>query len=282
MFSFRFVAIRDDDICRFTSVDRFLKVHRFLLKEKIPFTVSVIPEVSDSASYQPNLIERFIPSSLAGKGKVYPIAENQSLVDCIREYDFIEIAQHGFTHEVMNPFLPEFVCDDREQIVFRLEKGKSYLAEVFGQPPHFFVPPYDQVSAVALQEIRLRFLGISLSQISHRLLPWYLWPQFKWKKWQGKFLLNWQQFMILQHPGIDLSLSEKEWSPLRVQLQAVRDVWVIPLHSWKFFDTQGSLLSHRLAQWENLLKCLYQENVQFVRFSDLWRQKHEIVLQDET
>lgn len=275
MLPFRFVAIRDDDICRFTPVDQFLRVHQFLLKEKIPFTVSVIPEVSDSVSYRPGEIEGFIPPHFAGKGKTYSIEENKTLVDFIRQSEWIEVAQHGFTHEGIRPFLPEFLTEHREEIISRLEKGKSLLTQVFGREPLFFVPPCDQVSPTAMKEIRLRYWGISLSRISHRVLPWYLWAKFKWGKWQGRFLLHWQKFMILQHPGMDLSFSDWEWDTIRLQLHSVRDVLVLPLHSWKFFDSQGRLLSQRLTQWEDLLKYLHQEKVQFVRFSDLWRQRHE-------
>jgi len=280
---FRYIVIRDDDICRFTSLDQFQRVHRFLLEEKIPLTVAVIPRVSDRVSYRPGVIEGFIPSSFAGKGKTYPIGENKALVDFIRQSGWIEVAQHGFTHEGIIPFTPEFLTSNYEEIVSRLETGKAELTEVFDRAPLFFVPPCDQVSPIAMKEIRRRFLGISLSRISHRLLPFYLWPSFKLGKWQGRFLLKWGKFMILQHPGMDWSTSDLSFDPFRVRMQWVRDVLVLPLHSWKFFDAQGHLILDRLVQWENILKYLYyHENIQFVRFSDLWRQKHGAVSQTET
>ena len=269
----RYIVIRDDDISYFTRLDDFKKVHRLLLDEGIPFNAAVVPKVSDSVGDDESGHEGFIPKKYAGKGRSYPVHENEELIALVRSLDAIEIAQHGFSHEHLRPGVPEFADSDSSNIGRKLDEGKDILFKAFGVRPGFFVPPYDFVTQEALQEIRKRFDGISLSKTSHKIYPVTMWGKFLWTKWHGRCILPWKGFRIVQHPGLDFSdLDESIIGHATVQniISKVHDVLVLPLHSWRFFTREGRLRVEALNRWEEFLKSLISNSkIKFLKFSEI-------------
>jgi hypothetical protein len=267
------ILIRDDDVCYFTDPERFQAVHAFLIGNRIPFNVAVVPEVSDCARSSWDSVEGFIPARMACRGKSHPVGGNAGLVRMLKRLDFVEIAQHGFSHEGLEPGRPEFWTDDREDIVRRLEAGTRILGGTFGKRPAFFVPPRDQITKTALSEIRKRFSGISLSRFPHGMLPFRLWPKFLWNKRNRISCFNWSGFRMVQHPGVDFSDPGTADRPRERNLFGIhgfRDVLVLPFHSWRFFDNEGRVKKKLLASWENRLKEMVErEDLEFIPFSRL-------------
>ena len=268
----RFVIIRDDDICYFTQCRRFQTVHRRLLKEGIPLNAAVIPCVSDSAPDSHGGYEGFIPPQRVGKGEQFPVEKNRELVDVLKSMESVEVVQHGFSHQRLENGLPEFEDDDASRIARRLDEGAEQFFKAFGRNARFFVPPYDSVSKQALDQIRTRYEGISLSRMSHHLFPVSMWPQFLWAKWRHNLVLFWNGFHIVQHPGFDpLSSADSAKPEDSVQTwPKIRDVLVLVLHSWQFFTTDGHVKEGLLRRWEVFLESLISSRkIKFLKFSEI-------------
>lgn len=269
----RYIVIRDDDISYFTRLDDFKKVHRLLLDEGIPFNAAVVPKVSDNVGDGEGGYEGFIPKQVLGKGRSYLVYENEELIAFIRSLDSIEIAQHGFSHEHLRPGVSEFADSNSARISRKLDEGKDILFKAFGVKPGFFVPPYDVVTKEVLREIRKRFDGISLSQTSHGIHSMTMWGKFLWTKWRGRCIIRWKGFRIVQHPGLDFSCMDESMlgqETVEDIMSKVRDVLVLPLHSWRFFSREGRLRVEALNRWEEFLKRLISDNkIKFLKLSEI-------------
>jgi hypothetical protein len=265
------IVIRDDDISFFTDPERFERAHAFLIRNRIPFNVAVIPEADDAALHAPGVPEGFLPPGQPGRGETVPIGANAALVKAIRGLGFIEVSQHGWSHAGPAAGEPEFLLPDRNEAIRRLDKGLGILEAAFGKKPAFFVPPRDRVSRAALDEIRRRYAGVCMSRFPHGLIPARLWPRFILGKRTGRMLMRWGRFLLLQHPGADFSApDESAGASIEKLLRSVRDVLVLPVHSWRFFDSNGRVVKSLLDPWEELLKRLSGErNIRFTTFSGL-------------
>lgn len=261
------VIVRDDDICYFTDVKRFAIVHRFLLNRNLPFNIAAIPLVSDQIAAANGKIEGFIPIYLQNKGRQYEFTRAKDLIDFISTKPEIDIAQHGYKHVRLVGGLPEFAGNDARDIYDRLIRGKVILTQAFGREPRFFVPPYDTISRLALSVIKDHYRGISLSRYNHSVLPPQQWLNFYMSKFLKKYRLNWGDFILLSHPDSDFFLRDKSFAIADVP---VKDIIVVTLHSWMFFNENGKLKQELLQKYEDLLATLITiPGVQFKRFSDL-------------
>ncbi len=265
------VVVRDDDISFFTDPGQFDRAHDFLIRNRIPFNVAVIPEADASALHGPGEPEGFLPAGAAGRSGPRPVGENTGLANAIRGRDFIEVSQHGWSHAGAAAGAPEFITPDRDAIVTRLERGMALIEAAFGKRPAFFVPPRDRVSGPALREIRKRYAGICMSRFPHGLIPARLWPRFLLNKRRGRMAMHWGRFLLLQHPGVDFSFPDsRTGAEAEAALAAVTDTLVLPVHSWRFFDGQGRVVKSLLDPWEAFLKRLSgTEGVRFTTFSGL-------------
>jgi hypothetical protein len=267
----RAVVVRDDDISFFTDPEQFERAHDFLIRNRIPFNVAVVPEADGTALHAPGVPEGFLPAGAAGLPGGRPIGENSLLVNAIRGYGFIEVSQHGWSHAGTSAGAPEFLRQDRGEIVRRLERGRALLETAFGRRPVFFVPPRDRVSRLALEEIRKRYAGICMSRFPHGLIPARLWPRFLLNKRSGRMAMRWGRFMLLQHPGVDFTFpGVPGGADAEGALDSVTDVLVLPVHSWRFFDAEGRIVKSLFDPWEEFLKRLSgTEGVRFTTFSGL-------------
>jgi hypothetical protein len=265
------ILIRDDDISYFTDPEKFQTVHRVLIERQIPLNIAVVPNARADVLDADGRVEGFIGQPHQGKSGFFPVSENRDLVSFLRSHRFIDIAQHGFSHEKTVSGLPEFAAEKSDELELNLHKGSILLEDTFGSRPLFFVPPFDTVSRGVLQMLRSRFNGVCLSRIPRGLLPVSLWAKHWNMKRKARFLLNWDGFQILQHPGLDFSFL-KPMDPIWNKggfLLLAQDVLVLPLHSWKFFkeDRPDKAL---LERWHGLLKrMILRPDVRFIRFSDL-------------
>ena len=134
----KYVIIRDDDICFFTSPKELELVYRPLLEENKPVNLAVIPIV-DTLLGEP-FVKRRIPNI-----RYANIEWNKDLVEFIKQYNF-EVLQHGLTHTVFQRiprFIPEFRLRDKAELLRRVKLGMKILTNTFGRKPRFFVPPWD-------------------------------------------------------------------------------------------------------------------------------------------
>jgi hypothetical protein len=237
-------------------------VHRLLLERSLPFVVAAVPQVSDHIPAHRGGMEGFIPDNLRNQGRCYDIGEARELISVLQSIPGLEIAQHGFNHMRQADGRAEYDRNDQAGIERQLIQGKRMLQDAFLRTPAVFVPPFDTVSKSALQAVREHFSAISFSQFPHGLLPMRLWPRFKYNKWQHRHHLRWGNFSLFTHPGSDLSFVEQSVWP--------KDVLVVVIHSWQFFDERGQLQSGKLAQYEELLERMLQSSeVRFTTFSQL-------------
>jgi hypothetical protein len=262
------ILIRDDDLCYFTQVETFCQVHRLLLDQRIPFSAAAIPAVSDHVQAAQGGVEGFIPPALKNRGRFYKISDNRPLCAFLRDHAEIEIVQHGFQHLRLPDGSPEFAGSNESDLAHRLDQGTEMLQEAFSRKPRFFVPPFDTVSATALALIRTRFSGISFSRYSHSLLPFWLWPSYKLAKLRARHMLSWGDFLLLSHPGSDLSfVPPLEWQTADLPST---DALVVTVHSWMYFDQHGRIRNEKLQQYEEFIsRLLRQPGLTFKRFADL-------------
>ncbi len=265
------ILIRDDDIGFFTDVERFKRVHRILLENHIPFNCAVIPNVRADVRFLHGGYEGFIPDRFQGRSGFFPVPENSKLVAFLRKHPFIEIAQHGFSHQRTSNNQPEFAGENSIESALHLEEGAKILEDTFQRKPLFFVPPYDTISRPVMNLVRKRYMGISLSRMSRHLIPIPLWPKYLLHKKTRRYVLIWNGFHVIQHTGIDFSYPESvpKIGSFEDILSQVKDVLVLPLHSWRFFGN-GSLKQKMLDSWETLLKRLIASSkYRFCRFSEI-------------
>lgn len=277
-----YVVIRDDDICAFTKVSWLKKLYQPLLDENLPFCFSVIPNVrGDVSDHQENNkywknkrteFEPFIPPEIRGTAKNFHISENQEVVKFIENNSNIEIAQHGYCHEVVDGER-EFRVEDKESLAWKIENGLEILSKTFTQKPNFFVPPWDAVSNTALHLLRNNFKGLSCSRYPHKILPKTLLPKFAHKKFSNKRFLFWQDFLILEHPATYLSLfNDPGWMVEQVE-NAVQtnDVLVLVNHYWEyFFDWRDEPDAGYFDAWHKILKYLISgDGIKIVSFNKL-------------
>jgi hypothetical protein len=124
------------------------------------------------------------------------------------------------------------------------------------------------VSRPVLEAVRRRYRGISMSRISKHLLPLPLWPKHLLVKKTGRFVLNWDGFYILQHPGIDLSFG-RSLPDAQNAVRSSRDAYVLVVHSWNFFTPEGRLKDRLLESWEKMLKtCMEDASMRFMTFTE--------------
>ena len=271
----RYVLIRDDDISFFTPLKQFQEAHRYLLDHGIPFNVAVVPNVSDGVQTRDGGFEGFIPEERQGKGGYYPVYENDALVAFLKSTETVEPLQHGFTHERTVNGYSLFAGTNVDRIRRALDEGTGIFKTAFGQPASTFVPPFDTVSRQGLMEIRQRFQGIGLARFPHELLPMHMWPKFVWNKRRHRMIFPWNEFWLVQHPGLDFTAvdvpSVQNKDP-HIKLPNVRDVFVLTLHSWRFFTPEGKVISSLLNRWESFLEYLQKDiRLQFLTFTDIYQ-----------
>jgi peptidoglycan/xylan/chitin deacetylase (PgdA/CDA1 family) len=140
------ILIRDDDTNFFTSPEMLEAVHSISWEKKFKVSLSII-------SHQKGINDVCIPPEFRQSGLHYSLAENQGLVTFLRtklKLGLIEILQHGYSHSpVESEFRGEFGSNRQAEnfkVRSNLRRGKLLIEELFGEPPRFFVPPYDDIS----------------------------------------------------------------------------------------------------------------------------------------
>jgi hypothetical protein len=128
-------VIRDDDLNYFNKPLEIEMWYRDIFNLGIPVGFSVVPFVRVNSDAYGVKIER--------SDEEYSISENKELVEYLKNNDFIEIMQHGCTHERFNR---KFEYESNIDLFERTKRGKEELEKTFGREIKIFVPPHDRIS----------------------------------------------------------------------------------------------------------------------------------------
>ena len=173
----RTVIFRDDDTSYFTKPERLQAIYGRVWDAGLPVCLAVIPWVyGDTRVYwsHGNPHDPGIPPQYRGRTRNFAVGDNRALCDFLNEMaaaGLVEICLHGYTHTFF-----EFITHDRSLIRHKLEQGVDQLQRAFPAADiKTFVPPYDRISPVALEE--LMAAGFHISTMSHNLAPLPALPQ---------------------------------------------------------------------------------------------------------
>ena len=251
----RFVIIRDDDTNALTPPALLDELYRPFLQRGFPVNLSVIPGVRTDIRLSDGTCEGFLMARTAATPATLPLDANRELTHYLHDNPGYRILQHGLSHAFIDGHY-EFDRDDRADIVYRLERGRSLLQEAGFSPPQVFVAPQDKLSPVALEEVVRRYATLSSGWYEWRRIPLRWRPNYLLKK--VRKLDHWQihNTKLLTHPGCLLS----RFKPYDTMLDAVktavgeRPLTVLVTHWWEYFpegkpDRPFIDILHQVAGW---------------------------------
>ncbi len=165
------IIFRDDDTSFFTAPGRLEAIYGRVWEAGLPVCLAVIPAFhGDTRVYwtDGNPHDPGIPPEHRGKTENFPVSDNRDLCDFLDDKaaaGLVEICLHGYTHT-----FHEFITHDRALIRQKLDAGMAMLERVFpAASVRTFIPPYDRISPVALEELVAR--GFLISTQSLNLAP---------------------------------------------------------------------------------------------------------------
>ena len=227
----RYILLRDDDTNALTPIECLETLYRPFLARGLAVNLATIPEVRVDARTPDGAREGFLPAD-APAAETVPLGENVALTSYLQSNPGFHIVQHGCHHDTF-----EFDCDDRAEVVGRLERGQRQLAAAGFPGVGTFVAPHDRISPVAFQEIARRFRVISTGWFEMRRLPlsWRL--RFLPKKLWGRPHWRVGRTHLLSHPGCLLSFKHAPELILPAIKQAIarQTITVLVTHWWEYF-----------------------------------------------
>jgi len=275
-----YVCIRDDDVNAFTPPRMLHEAYRPLLRAGLPLNVAVVPAVETDVpidAVESNYFRQeglrqtpIVPADARGRPGRHPMTDNVEMIRFVADHPGIEIAQHGYDHAFVGGE-PEFCATGKADLAERLDRGRQVLADCFGAPPAFFVPPWDRVSQEGMALVRERFKGISLKNGHTGCFPRLTRLRLRLKPWTGPFL--WLgRFLVLEHPGyvvtrfhVPAYMEEKT-----AALVAEETVVVLVVHHWEFFYDWDEPNEPFLHAWPGILQGLIDNpDVRIMSFSGL-------------
>jgi len=277
----KYVLIRDDDINYFTKTEWLEDLYGPLLERGLPVNLSVIPRTKCNLPLgDPRSIYRarehmenepFIPPEWRGKGDEFETGENRRLVDFLRSFSNIEVAQHGFAHEYVRGER-EFASNDINYLDGRIRGGRDMLKKAFGRDVNFFVSPWDYLSGTALMRLKKAgFLGISLYKVFREMRPPFFQSLFSCREKGALSIFG--KFLIVTHPGYLFSRFNAA-SEIRDRVDealAKADVVVVVNHHWEYFFDWGGRDEVFFNTWttfrDDLLK---RDDIEFLNFTTLY------------
>jgi len=249
----RYVIIRDDYTNALTPVACLERLYRPLLDRGLPVNLATIPAVTRKARMANGAPEGFLAAKMADEVKrannqtpgnapepngngnadeTVPIGSNQDLVSYLLSNPGYRIVQHGCHHDYH-----EFDCEERVDVIRRLETGRTLLQEAGFPQPGTFVAPYDKLSRVSLQEVAARFRVLSTGWYELRRLPYSWWPQYGFKKLRKSPHWKVGNTLLLSHPGCLLSCNRTYSTMLGgiFHYLQTQKLTVLVTHWWEYF-----------------------------------------------
>jgi len=249
------IIFRDDDTSYFTPPEHLQTIYGRVWNAGQPVCLAVIPWVyADTRVYwsDGNPQDPGIPPEYRGAARNFPVSDNRALCDFLNEKaaaGLVEICLHGYSHTFF-----EFITHDRSLIRQKLEQGVDLLRRAFpAAEVKTFVPPYDRISPVALEE--LIAAGFHISTRSHNLAPLTALPQLagfaagRINQRQMLFVCDDYLFTHQRDPAESLRLA-------RAAL-ADEDLSIVCNHYWMFYHPWRSQpKAADIAAWHSLLDAI--------------------------
>lgn len=263
----RTIIFRDDDTSYFTAPERLEAIYSRVWAAGRPVCLAVIPWVyGDTRVYwsDGNPQDPGIPPKYRGQKRNFAVGDNRALCDFLNDKaaaGLVEICLHGYTHTFF-----EFISHDRALIRQKLEKGVGLLQRAFpAAEVRTFIPPYDRISPVALEE--LRAAGFHISTMSHNLAPLPALPQIagfdagRINRRQMLYVCDDYLFSYQRDPAESLRLA-------RAAL-ATDDLTIVCNHYWMFYHPWRSQPNVAdIAAWQSLLDAVLDaDDCEVVSFS---------------
>lgn len=263
----RTIIFRDDDTSYFTAPAKLEAIYSRLWEAGHPVCLAVIPWVyADTRVYwsDGNPQDPGIPPAYRGQARNFAVGDNRALCDFLNEKaadGLVEICLHGYTHTFF-----EFITHDRALVRRKLREGIDGLQRAFPAAEiKTFVPPYDRISPVALEE--LIAAGYHISTMSHNLAPVPSLPQIAGfaagciNQRQLLFVCDDYFFTYQRDPAESLRLA-------RAALKA-DDLSIVCNHYWMFCHPWRSQPNAAdIAAWHALLDAvLGADDCEVVSFS---------------
>jgi hypothetical protein len=269
----RYVILRDDDTNALTPVECLERLYRPFLDRNLPVNLAVIPDVATNALTPDGKPEGFLFAKNGTRAATVPIADNQQLVNYLRENSAYEVVQHGCHHDCF-----EFDRELPAEISTRLEHGLKLLTDAGFPRPVTFVAPHDKLSRASYREVSKRFAAISSGWFELQRLPMTWWPQYLAKK--TRHAAHWRAggALLLSHPGCLLSAQRDFGSMLDKIAHTITDrkVTVLVTHWWEYFPNGKPN--------ENFIRVLHQtadylasqSDIKVISFAELVKGRVEL------
>ena len=154
-------AIRDDDTNYFTKPEELERIYSNIW-DTAPVSLAVIPFAGGGK------VDAIPPEYWQGD-KVFPIGENEGLVEFLKEQiakGRVSLMLHGYSHK---DYPNGYEFEAGSDLFSKVRRGKRYLEELFGVIIKTFVPPHNSLSRRGAQAVIDNGLNI-LMAYSH--WPW--------------------------------------------------------------------------------------------------------------
>lgn len=227
------IIFRDDDTSYFTSPQKLEAIYGRLWDAGLPVCLAVIPYVyADTRVYwrDGNPHDPGIPPQYRGGTRHFALSDNRALCDFLNDKlraGLVEICLHGYSHTFF-----EFISHDRSLIRRKLEQGLDQLGRAFPAADiKTFIPPYDRISPVALEE--LITAGFHISTMSHNLAALPSLPQIagfdagRINQTQMLFVCDDYLFTYERDPAQSLRRARAA--------MAENDITIVCNHYWMFY-----------------------------------------------
>lgn len=251
----RTIIFRDDDTSYFTPPERLQAIYGRVWQAGLPVCLAVIPWVyADTRVYwrDGNPHDPGIPPEYRGQTRNFAVSDNRMLCDFLNDKaaaGLVEICLHGHTHTFF-----EFISHDRSLVRQKLEQGIDLLQRAFPAAEiKTFIPPYDRISPVALEE--LIAAGFHISTMSHNLAPLPALPRIagfaagRINPRQMLYVCDDYLFTYQRHPAQSLRLARESL--------ATKDLTIVCNHYWMFYHPwRAQPNAADIAAWHSLLDAV--------------------------
>jgi Uncharacterized protein conserved in bacteria (DUF2334) len=166
-------CIRDDDTSFFTAPEELERAYGEIGRLG-PVSLAIIPFCRAGLS-------KGVPEKFRGRWSVYPLHENQALVEYLREgiaAGRLEAMLHGYYHDELHG-RAEFAGGD--DLARRVADGRKYLEDLLGTTIRVFVPPHNTIGRQGLRAIALA--GLHLGGTAGVRAGWPLLSRTTWAMW---------------------------------------------------------------------------------------------------
>ena len=256
--SMRHLLIRDDDVNALTPPGYLERLHRPWLDRGWPVNLAVIPKVYTDLCMPGGRAEGFLVAKQGQPRKSLAIGANTELTGYLRSHCGYHIALHGYHHSENEFAMIEGIkpYSHWQDVIHRLEKGGQLLRDAGLPEPVAFVPPYNKLSRVSLDELARRFRVVSATRFKFKVVPHRWTLPFAWHRLARRPHWRVGRTRFLTHPPSPLQPGTDADTLVKAveQLIARQRLTVLAMRWWEFFPNNQPherfiTAYHALAEW---------------------------------